>query len=260
MTWFKIDDGFWSHPKVAMLSDGAVALWARAGSYSCQHLTDGAVARTLLRMLGTVEAADELVAAGLWDETSDGWVFHDWSEYQETSAVVKRRRDESRERQRRSRARREEKRSDTQGSSRGESQSVSRVTDDVTDGVSSLPPTRPDPTRPGPSSSGVTGGGAVTSGNAREAAAPPGNLDPSNPRCPRHLSVPAAEMGPNCRGCRQVREWCESAPDRGKADEVAQRRSRREAIDACGLCDDTGYVLGVEPVRRCSHLRPAQES
>ncbi|TWS25372.1 hypothetical protein FK268_09280 [Tsukamurella sputi] len=259
ITWFKIDDGFWSHPKVAMLSDGAVALWARAGSYSCQHLTDGVVARTLLRMLGTVDAADELVAAGLWDATPDGWVFHDWSEYQETSAVVKRRRDESRERQRRSRARREEKRSDTQGPSRGESQSVSRVTDDVTDGVSSLPPTRPDPTRPDPTSEVVTGGGGVTSGNARETP-PPGNLDPSNPRCPKHVGVSASDAGPNCVGCKRVREWCESAPERAAADDLSARRSRREAIDGCGLCDDQGYVLGVEPVRRCAHLRPAQES
>ncbi len=31
MVWFKIDDGFWSHPKVLELSDAAVALWTRAG-------------------------------------------------------------------------------------------------------------------------------------------------------------------------------------------------------------------------------------
>ncbi len=106
---------------------------------------------------------------------------------------------------------------------------------------------------------GTCGGGSRAS--AREATAPPpGNLDPSNPRCPKHLTVLADDMGPNCRACRRVREWCESAPDRAAADDLSARRSRREAIDACGLCDDTGYVLGVEPVRRCAHLRPAQES
>ncbi|WP_367582218.1 hypothetical protein [Tsukamurella tyrosinosolvens] len=259
MTWFKVDDGFWSNPKTMELSGAAVGLWVRAGSYSCQHLTDGVIARSVLRMLGTPDEAAELVAAGLWDETASGWVFHDWSEYQETSDVVRQRRDDNRERQRRLRERRGQKRNDTRGDSRGESQGVSRVTDVVTDGVSVQPPTRPDPTRPDPSSEVVTGGGGVTSGNARDTP-PPGNLDPSNPRCPKHLDVAVSDAGPNCVGCKRVREWCESAPDRARADDLSARRSRREAIDACGLCDDTGYVLGVEPVRRCAHLRPAQES
>lgn len=173
MTWFKIDDGFWSHPKVAMLSDGAVALWARAGSYSCQHLTDGAVARTLLRMLGTVEAADELVAAGLWDATPDGWVFHDWSEYQETSEVVKKRRDAWRSRQRRSRESREQKRNDSHGDSRGESHDVSHVTEGVTPGVSPRVPSRPVPSRPGHSASALR--------DAREAAFADGTPIPPEP-------------------------------------------------------------------------------
>lgn len=106
---------------------------------------------------------------------------------------------------------------------------------------------------------GTCGGGSRAS--ARDAAAPPlGNLDPNNPRCLKHADVPADEMGPSCRACKRVREWCETAPERGKADDLAAARSRREAIDACGLCDDGGWLVGVEPVRKCSHLRPAQES
>lgn len=89
MPWFKIDDGFWSHPKVIELSDPAVALWVRAGSYCAGHLTDGLVRRSTLRMLGADrDAAIELVLAGLWDETGDGWSFHDWDEYQPTREQV----------------------------------------------------------------------------------------------------------------------------------------------------------------------------
>jgi len=138
VTWFKVDDGFWSHPKTATLSDAAVTLWVRAGAYSCQHLTDGVIARPVLRLVGTTEAAGELVGVGLWLDHPDGWVFHDWDEYQETSEAVKRRRDDARDRQQRARERAANKRRE------------SRVTDGVTDGVSnavsSLYPTRPDPT------------------------------------------------------------------------------------------------------------------
>lgn len=134
MTWFKVDDGFWSHPKTATLSDSALALWLRAGSYCCQHLTDGFVADAVLRLLGKRSAANELTAAGLWRRLDNGWSFHDWDEYQEIGETVKKRREQARDRQRRSRE------------SREESRSSSRVTDGVSHGVSSQPPTRPDPT------------------------------------------------------------------------------------------------------------------
>lgn len=140
MAWLKVDDGFWSHPKTATLSDAAVTLWVRAGSYSCQHLTDGAIKRSVLRLLGTEDAAVELVDAGLWVPEEAGWSFHDWDEYQETSEAVKKRRADARDRQRRAREAREEK--------RAKSRSESRVTAGVSNAVSSLPPTRPDPTRP----------------------------------------------------------------------------------------------------------------
>ena len=142
MAWFKVDDGFWSHPKTLALSSDAVALWVRAGAYSCQHLTDGIVHEPVLRMLGTDASAGELVDAGLWVPLGSGWSFHDWGEYQETSETVKKRRNDARDRQRRAREAREQKRQ--------QSQDVSRVTDGVSNGVSSLPPTRPDPTRPDP--------------------------------------------------------------------------------------------------------------
>jgi hypothetical protein len=134
MTWFKMDDGFWSHPKTSTLSDAAVALWARAGAYCCQHLTDGFVPAGSLKLLGKPSAARELVTANLWHAVAGGWVFHDWHEYQETSETVKTRRAQARDRQRRHRESREQSRNE------------SRVTDTVTDGVSSQPPTRPDPT------------------------------------------------------------------------------------------------------------------
>lgn len=135
MTWFKVDDGFWSHPKTAALSDSAVATWVRAGSYSCQHLTDGFIATAVLRMVGDKDTAGELVTAGLWDIVAGGWQFHDWDEYQETSTAVKERRAAARDRQRKSRAAREAKKAAAKANSSARSADVtgsSHVTDDVT--------------------------------------------------------------------------------------------------------------------------------
>lgn len=107
MTWFKVDDAFWAHPKVLALSDAAIALWVRAGSYCAQHLTDGKVPAAVLPMLRSDEfIASDLVSAGLWLNTPDGYEFHDWAKYQPTRESIEAERELWRERQRASRAKR----------------------------------------------------------------------------------------------------------------------------------------------------------
>lgn len=104
MTWFKVDDGFWSHPKTLTLSAEAVALWVRAGSYCGKHLTDGFVSRQILPMLqGTPDHARELVAADLWLDHVDGWQFYAWTEYQDTKTAVETRREAWKTRKRKQR-------------------------------------------------------------------------------------------------------------------------------------------------------------
>jgi hypothetical protein len=104
MTWFKVDDGFWSHPKTLALTANAVALWVRAGSYSGKHLTDGYISAAILPMLqGTIDDANELIEAGLWKRAKNGYVFHDWEQYQDTREAVEKRREAWKERQRKHR-------------------------------------------------------------------------------------------------------------------------------------------------------------
>ena len=88
MAWFKIDDQFWSHPKVNDLSAAAGWLWVRAGSWSANHLTDGYVSYGTVRMLGTVKLANELVKCGLWVKAEGGYKFHDWDVYQPSGEAV----------------------------------------------------------------------------------------------------------------------------------------------------------------------------
>lgn len=97
MAWFKVDDGFWSHPKTIALSNDAVALWVRAGAWASQALTDGFVPTKAIVMFGIpAEAITELVEVGYWhpDPKRDGWTFHDWDEYQPSAEETKAKRAE----------------------------------------------------------------------------------------------------------------------------------------------------------------------
>lgn len=91
---------FWRHPKIAGLSPSAGWLWTRALSYAVDQLTDGVIPKAALPMLGTrlERAAAELVAAGLWDLSDDGWRFHDFAEHNITrdkwAAELKRKADD----------------------------------------------------------------------------------------------------------------------------------------------------------------------
>lgn len=79
MPWFRVDDGFATHPKVLATSLAARGLWVTAGSWSSAHLTDGVVPDHVLASLGgTPELAGELVAAGLWRRVKGAWKFHQW--------------------------------------------------------------------------------------------------------------------------------------------------------------------------------------
>lgn len=131
VTWFRVDDGFWSHPKTLALSKGAVALWVRAGSYSGNHLTNGVIKRDVLPILqGTTDEAAELIEAGLWLHHIDGYLFHDWDAYQPTREKVEHEREQTRQRVERWRASSQEK-----SSLRKNSPPVSRVTNGVGNGV-----------------------------------------------------------------------------------------------------------------------------
>jgi hypothetical protein len=92
VTWFKVDDQFWHHPKTAQLSLAAVGLWVRAGCWSAQNLTDGFVPDWALPMFmrEQVDGLEfELVGGGLWVPVNGGYIFHDWKEYQPTAEQVR---------------------------------------------------------------------------------------------------------------------------------------------------------------------------
>jgi hypothetical protein len=86
VTWFKVDDSFYDHPKVFDAPDSAVALWVRAGTWSARNSQGGFVPTKMpARLCDDPETAvRELLDRGLWKRTKGGYRFHDWETYQPT--------------------------------------------------------------------------------------------------------------------------------------------------------------------------------
>ncbi len=110
MAWVRLDENFAQHPKVVKAGPLGMAMHVAALCYCNQHLTDGFVpkqiARTLLDLTGLGMGlwdgglvggghdaewemiVNDLVEAGLWDPEDDGWVIHDYHDYQPSKAHI----------------------------------------------------------------------------------------------------------------------------------------------------------------------------
>lgn len=111
MSWSKLDNGFFGHPKAELIDDPIpLLLYLAALAWSGQQSTDGAIPTHALRRgiafaarvtpNHAVEAAAELVKAGLWETTPDGWQIHNYAAWQITTEDREREREMRRERQR----------------------------------------------------------------------------------------------------------------------------------------------------------------
>lgn len=96
MTWVKISDDLWRHPKVVDLMDdpdgpAGLCLWTLAQSWIGETLTDGLIpARQPMRLLGSDPSAaiGALVRARLWEPAPGGWRVHDFLQYNPSRAQV----------------------------------------------------------------------------------------------------------------------------------------------------------------------------
>lgn len=282
MTWFKVDDQFYLHPKVVGLDMAARGLWVSAGSYCAAHLTDGVLTGAQLKALGgTQRQAAALVAADLW--TADDappatrrYEFKNWAEFQPMSGDVEARREEWRERKRN--ARREK------GSEQGRSENVpaglpqdvhphvqqmsgTGTPQDVQRMSGSFPvPSRPVPTikEEGGSSLTVSRGPDPTPSELADdrveaaSASPPADdwptLDELATQRREQLAgaTPDAWSTPDDPRCREHAGLprdevppcgaCGRVREWFTAQESATADARRTAIDACSWCDDRGMV------------------
>lgn len=104
MTWVKLDDGFPNSPKVDRLSDKAKLLYVAGLCYCGRNLTDGvlttgkAVKIVLAEVGAKPRHVTELHEAGLWDRMVDGWLVHDYLDYNPSREKVLEERRKARDR------------------------------------------------------------------------------------------------------------------------------------------------------------------
>lgn len=106
MPWARLDDEFFTHPKVreAWRTRAAIGLYALALSYSMRHGTEGQVptqfvADQLPNRRECAAAVAALVGAGLWESNGDGaWTIHDFLDYNPSRSDIEARRESDRQR------------------------------------------------------------------------------------------------------------------------------------------------------------------
>lgn len=184
MPWVRFDDQFTVHRKVRGLSDSAFRLHAEAIFWCARNLTDGFVPAEDLHVLATarrpLKFVPELVIRRSWhladeacdskkcpahqdhqpDPTRDGWLLHDYFEYQPTKAKVLDERAKNAGRQKKWRDQHQELEPDSERNG---------VSNGVTPGVSSGTPSRPVPSRRDEVLHGAELSGISQSAGAREA-------------------------------------------------------------------------------------------
>lgn len=94
LPWVRIDATLPANHKILELVDKgrwrSVSMYVFAITYSGHNTTDGYIPRAALPLIhGTVKDAQHLVAAGLWHPHGNGWMIHDWHDYQPSSEYVK---------------------------------------------------------------------------------------------------------------------------------------------------------------------------
>lgn len=107
MPYARIDDGFHDHPKVQDASLAAVGLWTLILSFTRRHLTDGRISALQLTRLtadrGRLRALTRLLACGLVVRSGDGYVLHDYGQWNDSKKDILEARRIDRERKRLSR-------------------------------------------------------------------------------------------------------------------------------------------------------------
>lgn len=188
MTWHRSDDGFPEHPKSDALAEHfgddwatcAVAFmaWHHMGCDCAARRTDGVFnasrARRVVRAPAEVvdRALAALVKVGFLDKHREGFVFHDWAQYQPTRAELDADRAAKTERQKRWRENHPKNRDAVDGrvdASTTASVDASETRDGSVgrrggDGDVEGAPSRPVPTRPEETTSLLSPAGATPSG------------------------------------------------------------------------------------------------
>lgn len=218
MTWFRIDDSFYDHPKVFDAPDCAVALWTRAGTWSARNLTDGFVPNGMPARLcdDHATAVKELLRRGLWKRATGGFLFHDWTDFQPTAEAVKTLREQRSAAGKRGGHAKAAQANPKQTSSKSQA-SASHVA------KQNAAPTRPDPILGGALSDLPTPAGARSE-------------SPPDPQCEEHRGMAEPPACGRCGDARRARTRWDLADAERRRNAPKCRHHRGEPAHNCGLC------------------------
>ena len=280
ITWFKVDDGFYDNPKVSGIPNAAIGLWVKAGSFCSKHLTDGVITAQQVRALkGTQSQISALIRAGLWVETecdlgAKAYSFRHWFEYQPTRESVEESRQEWAEKKRKSRERKRAEQAIVDNVPRGVTEMSPRGT---SGGVTEMSGTSPVPSRPDPTRNSGEGSLQASSpyraGEASSSTQIPNQLQAAVERARRNGEPEEAIL-------RAVETWVARpghktpglltpliqdaktaiAGETAEAEKNREARARRDAIRVCDMCDEQGYILGLDTAVRCRHDYAANDA
>ena len=95
MTWLRLDDSFYEHPKVVGLTDAAFRLHVRGLCYCSRLTTDGFITDALMRQTfpRAAQQTKELVSARLWTREQGGYRIHDFLKYNPSREEVESKRE-----------------------------------------------------------------------------------------------------------------------------------------------------------------------
>lgn len=211
MTWVRKDDQMPINRKVSALSDAAYRLDDEAICWASRNLTDGVIAADDLEGVGkrpTLKIAAELVRRGRWHSAGyecpsehcpkpgpDGWVIHDYLEYNPTKEQVIKDRTAKAERQKRWREAKTGKHGSRDASTATSPEPSHDASQDAQVTPTPLPP-RPAPKEGGggaPQRLPAAGGGvAAAGGGARDH--PTSLPEPYGPEDPQVIAAEAARL------------------------------------------------------------------
>lgn len=100
MSWVKLDNGLYDHPKALQAGNEAIGVFCRSLAYAGRQLTDGFIPAGVASFLGGHKPIAALVEAGFWEEVHGGFQVHDYLHYQRSRDDVERDRAGARERMR----------------------------------------------------------------------------------------------------------------------------------------------------------------
>lgn len=152
MTWVKVDDQFFRHPKARRAGKDGRMLYLTGLAYCTANFTDGHIHADALRLVAAeaevrASTAKVLVEVGLWEVVEDGYVVHDYLEYQPSAEKMRAEREAAKERMRGKRGSKDSPPPSSRSSPElrakfgRSSPSPSRPVPDVPDGTSTDTPT-----------------------------------------------------------------------------------------------------------------------